>query len=222
MSNRDTEAALRYHEETKHSPYSVRNDQHYMDWSIQPRPFKLYEGLDPIQLPRDIVESDSSLLSLLPRMKPEQPHSRPSLKDVVQLLFFSAGITRKKSYPGGEILFRAASCTGALYEIDLYLVCADLDGLSAGVYHFNPRDFCLYCLRPGDHRQIVASRMCRGRKRCRSAAYSDLDGNLLAQCVEVPRAYLSPLWLGQRNSPSESPHHVHGSPTPGKADPRIP
>ena len=168
MSNRDTKATLRYHERTNHSPYSVRNDQHYMDWSIQPRPFKLYEGLDPIQLPRDIVESDSSLLSLLPRMKPEHPRSRPSLKDVVQLLFFSAGITRKKSYPGGEILFRAASCTGALYEIDLYLVCAELDGLNAGVYHFNPRDFCLYCLRPGDHRQIVAS-ACSGEESAAAA-----------------------------------------------------
>ena len=156
MSNRDTEAALHYHQETKHSPYSVRTDSHYMDWSIQPRPFKLYEGLDPMPLPRDVSESDSSLLSILPRMKPEQPGSRPSLKDVAQLLFFSAGITRKKSYPGGEILFRAASCTGALYEIDLYLVCAELDGLHAGVYHFDPKDFCLYCLRPGDHRQIVS------------------------------------------------------------------
>ena len=163
MSNRDTEAALRYHEQTKHSPYSVRNDAHYLDWSIQPRPFKLYESLDPIQLPRDILGTDSSLLSLLPRMQPQETRSRPRLEDVAQLLFFSAGITKKKSYPGGEILFRAASCTGALYEIDFYLVCAELDGLSAGIYHFNPKDFCLYCLRPGDHRQIVAS-ACAGEE----------------------------------------------------------
>ncbi len=157
MSNKETEAAVLYHQETKHSPYSVRTDQHYLDWAIQPRPFKLYKGLESVQLPRDVIGTDSFLLSLLPRMSPEQPRSRPCLKDVAQLLFFSAGITKKKSYPGGEILFRAASCTGALYEIDLYLVCADLDDLAAGVYHFNPKDFCLYCLRPGDHRQIVAS-----------------------------------------------------------------
>jgi len=169
VSNRDTEAALRYHEQTKHSPYSVRVDQHYLDWSIQPRPFKLYEGLEPIQLPRDLIESESSLLSLLPRIQPEQPRSRPSLKDVAQLLFFSAGITKKKSYPGGEILFRAASCTGALYEINLYLVCAELNGLAAGVYHFDPRDFCLYCLRPGDHRQIVAS-ACAGKESAAAAS----------------------------------------------------
>ena len=60
-------------------------------------------------------------------MKPEQPRSQPRLEDVAQLLFFSAGITKKKPYPGGEILLRAASCTGALYEIDLYLVCAELE-----------------------------------------------------------------------------------------------
>ena len=163
MNNQDTDATVRYHESTKHSPYSVRTDAHYLDWAIQPRPFKLYEGLEPIQLPRDIIGTDSSLLSILPRMKPEQPRSQPRLEDVAQLLFFSAGITKKKPYPGGEILLRAASCTGALYEIDLYLVCAELDGLTSGVYHFNPRDFCLYCLRPGDHRQIVSS-ACAGEE----------------------------------------------------------
>jgi hypothetical protein len=49
----------------------------------------------------------------------------PELNDLAQVLYYSAGITKIKKYPGGEILFRAASCTGALYEIELYLVCGD-------------------------------------------------------------------------------------------------
>ena len=57
-----------------------------------------------------------------------------------------------KRYPGGEIYFRAASCTGALYEIELYLVCGDLLDWNAGVYHFSPGDFALRCLRKGDFR----------------------------------------------------------------------
>jgi hypothetical protein len=32
-------------------------------------------------------------------------------------------------YPFGEILFRAAACTGTLYEIELYVVWADLPDL---------------------------------------------------------------------------------------------
>jgi SagB-type dehydrogenase family enzyme len=55
----------------------------------------------------------------------------------------------------GELLFRAASCTGALYEIELYLVCGDLPDLEAGIYHFNPGDFALRRLRAGDWRGVL-------------------------------------------------------------------
>jgi hypothetical protein len=50
----------------------------------------------------------------------------------------------------GEIYFRAAACTGALYEIELYIVTGDVPGLDAGVYHFNPADVSLRLLRKGD------------------------------------------------------------------------
>jgi SagB-type dehydrogenase family enzyme len=51
--------------------------------------------------------------------------------------------------------FRAAACTGALYHIELYLVCGDLPDLSAGVYHFGPHDFALRRLREGDYRGVL-------------------------------------------------------------------
>ena len=39
---------------------------------------------------------------------------------------------------------RAASATGALYPIELYVVCGDITpDLTAGVYHFGPADFSL-------------------------------------------------------------------------------
>jgi SagB-type dehydrogenase family enzyme len=74
---------------------------------------------------------------------------------LASLLYYSAGITKRKQYSGGEILFRAAACTGALYHIELYLVCGDLPELPAGVYHFGPGDFALRCLRQGDYRQLL-------------------------------------------------------------------
>jgi SagB-type dehydrogenase family enzyme len=52
--------------------------------------------------------------------------------------------------------FRAASCTGALYAFELYLVCSDLPDLKAGVYHFGPGDFALRLLRAGDYRGNLA------------------------------------------------------------------
>jgi SagB-type dehydrogenase family enzyme len=56
----------------------------------------------------------------------------------------------------GEIYFRAAACTGALYEIELYLVTSELPGLDGGVYHFNPADVSLRLLREGDFRGNLA------------------------------------------------------------------
>ena len=80
----------------------------------------------------------------------------PSLQTLAEILYLSAGITRRRRYPGGEILFRAAACTGALYHVDLYLVCGDLPDLQAGVYHFGPHDFALRRLRAGDYRNVLA------------------------------------------------------------------
>jgi len=74
---------------------------------------------------------------------------------VAQLLYLSAGITRQRKYPGGEIYFRAAACTGALYEVELYLVCGDLANLEAGLYHFAPAEFGLRRLRVGDYRTVL-------------------------------------------------------------------
>ena len=80
----------------------------------------------------------------------------PSLADLAYVLFCAAGITKRRTFPGyGEMLFRAAACTGALYHIELYLAVADLPDLSAGLYHFGPADFALRQLRRGDYRATL-------------------------------------------------------------------
>ena len=51
MANDEVGVARRYHEQTKHSPESVRRDRHFLDWDNQPLPFKLYRGLEEVPLP---------------------------------------------------------------------------------------------------------------------------------------------------------------------------
>src|SRR5206468_2540635 len=119
-------------------------------------PLKIYTTVDPIPLPRDADQTGIAALSAIAATEiPADGAKIPMLKDLARILYFSAGITKKKTHPGGEIYFRAASCTGALYEFELYLVCADLPDLKAGVYHFSPGDFALRLLRGGDHRAIL-------------------------------------------------------------------
>jgi SagB-type dehydrogenase family enzyme len=153
--NRNPETAWTYHETTKHSYVSVRSNLHFLDWSNQPLPFKIYPTLEPMRLPGEVRQTGVAALSAIAETIPAQTNATPDLEAVAQLLYLSAGITRKRSYPGGEIYFRAAACTGALYEVELYLVCGDLANLEAGVYHFAPAEFGLRKLRAGDYRRVL-------------------------------------------------------------------
>src|ERR1700674_2805623 len=154
-NNCNLEAAWTYHEATKHSYTSIRTNPHFMDWSNQPLPFKIYPTLEPIRLPGELRQTGVAALSAIAESVPAQTNTSPDLEAVAQLLYLSAGITRKRKYPGGELYFRAAACTGALYEVELYLVCNGLANLEAGVYHFAPAEFGLRQLRAGDSRRFL-------------------------------------------------------------------
>ena len=97
-----------------------------------------------------------ALLALSPPAETAVTTPVPTLHDLAYVLFYAAGVTKRRFYPGhGEMLFRAAACTGALYHIDLYLSVCDVPGLQAGLYHFDPRDFALRQLRQGDCRHVL-------------------------------------------------------------------
>ena len=153
--NRNPEAAWTYHDATKHSYTSIRTNPHFMDWSNQPLPFKIYPTLELMRLPGEVRQIGVAALSAIAESLPARTYASPDLEAVAQLLYLSAGITRKRKYPGGELYFRAAACTGALYEVELYLVCGALTNLDAGVYHFAPAELGLRLLRAGDYRRVL-------------------------------------------------------------------
>lgn len=164
--NHNADAARQYHSGTKHSYLSIRMHPHVLDWDNKPLLFKIYPTLEVTRLPRDFHETGRTALSAIADVGLRiQEQATPDLETLAQLLFFSAGVTRSKKHPQGETFFRAAACTGALYEIELYVVCTDLPGkgqkpdgppaVAAGVYHFGAAEFGLRQLRAGDFRQVV-------------------------------------------------------------------
>src|SRR5215469_18911006 len=161
MPNRDLDSTWKYHNGTKHSYLSIRVHPHFLDWENKPLLFKIYPTLEVNRLPKDFRQTGVSALSAIASTGIAAKGKKlPTLDDIAQLLFFSAGVTRSKKFPGGETFFRAAACTGALYEIELYLVSTDLKGihspaLPAGLYHFGVAEFGLRKLRSGDFRQAV-------------------------------------------------------------------
>lgn len=148
--------ATSYHDATKQTWRSVRNSRHELDWANQPVPFKLYPDLEPIPLGHDLSESDWPAVDALSgEPSPNKPRSHDEW--LPWLLFYAAGITRRIRRGGTVTSFRAASSAGALYPIEVYVVCGDLgDDMAAGVYHFQPYDFSLVRLREGDHRAVLA------------------------------------------------------------------
>jgi len=158
MNNCNVDAAWQYHNGTKHSYQSVQSNRHYLDWRNEPLLFKIYPKLDAIPLPREVPQTGMTALSAISTVAGEsESASVPNLNALALLLHFSAGVTKQKRFSGGEtFFFRAAACTGALYEFELYLVCGNLPGLDAGVYHFGVKDFALHRLRKGDWRGVLA------------------------------------------------------------------
>ena len=156
-NNRDTEAAKSYHDLTKHSYWSIRSSPHYLDWANKPSPFKIYPQIEPIPLPRAMVQTLAPALNVIKSTGAAFTSEKiPDLARLASILYYSAGVTKHKTYPGGELYFRAAACAGALYPTEVYVVCGNLDGVDAGVYHFSPGDFSLRKLRGGDFRLVLA------------------------------------------------------------------
>lgn len=154
--NSNLEAAWRYHNTTKHSYASVHNNLHFLDWANQPLPFKAYTALEPLLLPREVRQTGVAALSAIAESIHSEGSAVPDLEALAQLLYLTAGITRRRKHPGGDIYFRAAACTGALYEVEVYVVCGNLVDLEAGVYHFAPAEFALRRLRAGDYRSVLS------------------------------------------------------------------
>jgi len=153
----ETGEARAYHEATKHSWRSVRSSDHFLDWETKPSLFKIYPDAPVVTLSREVPAPVMPALEALGLVSSRTGRARLDVPVLSELLFFSAGLTKKKVYPGGEAIhFRAAASTGALYEVEVYVVAGAVSGLEPGLYHFCPGDFSLRRLRSGDYRGFLA------------------------------------------------------------------
>src|SRR5205809_452839 len=148
--------ARRYHDLTAHSPDSVRASGHELDWENKPFPFKVYTDIPGLHLPREIDVLATPALAAIGG-EGAAPPAGLTLAALTSLLYYMAGVTKRKTYPGGgEVLFRAAASTGALYQKEVYVVEETVEGLPPGVHHFCPSDFTLRRLRSEDARAALA------------------------------------------------------------------
>ncbi len=155
MAREDTNTILTYHEATKHSEISLRTSGHYLDWENKPSPFKQYKNRPSTALPRQFPHPKEASLKTI-KNNLARADEEINLEILAEILFFSAGLTRRMRLGSETHYMRAAPATGALYPIELYVVNSDIPGLSSGVYHYNPLDFSLVHLREGDYRSQLS------------------------------------------------------------------
>ncbi|HUG13831.1 MAG TPA: SagB family peptide dehydrogenase [Thermomicrobiales bacterium] len=155
MSNRDTDIARRFHELTNHSVQSVRQSTHVMDPDNLPLPYKIYTTLDPIPLPPPGALDVPTQPALDAIAATSASGGALDLAAIARLCYHSNGVTRRRVLGNRAIEFRACACTGALYHMEIYVVCGDLPDLPAGVYHYGAHDHSLRRLRTGDYRRAL-------------------------------------------------------------------
>jgi SagB-type dehydrogenase family enzyme len=172
-TNRDIQAATIYHNASKYvvrreghveeeflgSPPDADSHAYVQDMEDRPFPFKVYETLEPIPLPREFPQASLPALEAISRMgiEPDEALALPNLAMLAQIALLSNGLLGRSvtTRNGRTIEYRTAGGTGALYHLELYFVCGDLPDLAAGVYHYGAHDHSLRRLRAGDYRQVL-------------------------------------------------------------------
>jgi len=109
------------------------------------------EQAEVINLPEPQYDSDISLeQSLLERRSIRSYTGQPlTLHELSQLLWAAQGLTDPRG-------FRAAPSAGGLYPLELYIVAGDVEGLTAGIYRYQPDGHQLVKTLDGDRQAELA------------------------------------------------------------------
>ena len=116
------------------------------------------EKIKSIQLPAPSAEGKMSLEAAIEKRRSRRRFEDKALKlaQISQILWAAQGITEK----GG--IKRAAPSAGALYPLEIYLVVRKVEGLEAGVYHYNPAKHTIDLILKGNYQNPLA-RACLGQ-----------------------------------------------------------
>ena len=114
--------------------------------------YKEYPNATKLKLPAP-TESDFPLeKAIAGRMSIRKLSDKPlTLPQLSRLLLSADGLTRRYA----DYAFRSAPSGGALYPIDIYIIAANIDSLTSGLYHFQVSDSSLELVKPGDFNDSI-------------------------------------------------------------------
>jgi SagB-type dehydrogenase family enzyme len=140
-SAQGNEAVIDYHERSKHRLDRYAPGPGYLDWVNQPDPFRTYRGAPRIAL---ALRADALATRFAEVRAGRLPAAAPFAHDTISTLFeLSLALSAWKSLRGSSWALRCNPSSGNLHPTEGYLVCADLAGVRAGIYHYVSRDHAL-------------------------------------------------------------------------------
>jgi SagB-type dehydrogenase family enzyme len=117
-----------------------------------------YDQFPRIALPRDPAPLRQGLAEAITRRVTARgiEPCQLTLQTVATLFHYAYGITRENRETVYPRPFRTVPSGGALYPLDLFFHSTHVDGLEAGLYHFDPTRHELAFLRYGDESRRLA------------------------------------------------------------------
>ncbi|AIF68690.1 nitroreductase [Palaeococcus pacificus DY20341] len=116
--------------------------------SIERKKSVEYYG-EVIKLPEPSFKGEMSVEEAIAKRRSIRSYKNEplTLEQLSQLLWASQGITEERRK------FRSAPSAGATYPFETYVVVGNVDGLTPGVYHYDPFEHSLTLIKEGDFRE---------------------------------------------------------------------
>ena len=149
-------------------------------WAAPPDTYKVYEDyLERVALPEP-QSGGTPLWDAIEGRRSERRFSGEPLtqQEISQLLWATQGLTGGV----GGIDLRASASAGALYPNETYVVAQAIEGVTAGVYHYDIRAHELGMLAEGDYSEDLA-RACLEQTWTQRAGAVFVWGAVVARCA---------------------------------------
>ncbi len=134
-----SEAAIAYHNRTKHRFERYAAGPETLDWDAQPDPFREFSGAERVEL----------------ALAPETVAAAPAFnrEAVGALLHLSMGLSAWKQFGPDRWALRCNPSSGNLHPTEAYVLAENVAGLEDGLYHYISRDHALELRRRDESRQ---------------------------------------------------------------------
>ena len=151
-----------FHENSKNGRFSTSaTDQGVRDHIARLHESLPYEGYPMVELPRSLEPLHLSLdRAITTRVSVRDLTACPlTLRQVTTLLHCAYGASRDRKDVAFPRSLRVVPSGGALYQLEIFFHTAHVEGLNAGLYHYNPAKHHLRLLCEGDRTQAISQAM---------------------------------------------------------------